>query len=136
MPRERLASGAVIRYPFLGKRESLGGETEGRKTRPTVVGFHLEDGLLLPFPISTRPLESERFCREVPDTEKRLAGLDFDRRSWILLDEINTDHFATSVYLEPDCRIGRFSRAFTLQVFRAWVEERRARKIAISNRRG
>lgn len=134
MSFDSLASGAVIRYPFLWGREAARGETEGRKPRPTVVGFRLDGDLLLLFPITTRPPEPGRFAAEVPDTEKRRAGLDADRRMWIILDEMNTDSVSRSRYLEPDCEIGRFSRAFTLHVFRAWARESRGRKIASTSR--
>ena len=32
-----------------------------------------------------------RFAAEIPDTEKRRAGLDGDIRLWIVLDEYNQD---------------------------------------------
>jgi hypothetical protein len=131
----RLSSGAVIRYQFLWAPEAARGETEGRKPRPAVVGFRLDGGVLLLFPITTKAPAAGRFFKEVPETEKRRAGLDPASRSWIILDEINTDDVASSRYLEPDCEIGRFSRAFTLHVFREWVNERRARTIAVTSRR-
>lgn len=129
-----LTSGSVIRFHFLWGREAARGELEGRKPRRTVVGFRFDDLLLL-FPITTKAPEPGRFACEIPDTEKRRAGLDGDARSWIILDEANTDSISRSHYLEPDCEIGRFSRAFTLQVFRAWTHESRSRKILITQRR-
>jgi hypothetical protein len=70
----------------------------------------------------------------VPETEKRRGGLDADRRMWIILDEVNVDSVGKSHYLEPDCEIGRFSRAFVLQVFEAWARERRSRRVQVTRR--
>ena len=134
MTFDNLVSGTVIRFQFLWGREAAQGETEGRKSRPTVVGFRLDDELLLLFPITTKQPESSRFFFEVPETEKRRAGLNYALRSWIILDEVNSDKLNQSRYIEPDCQIGHFSRAFTLLVFRAWARESRARKIVITQR--
>ena len=127
-----LTSGAVIRFQFLWGPEAARGETEGRKPRPAVVGFRLDDDLLLLFPITTKEPDPGRFVREIPETEKRRAGLDRDVRSWIVLDEVNSDSASRSRYFEPDCEIGRLSRAFTLQVFRAWARESRSRRITVT----
>lgn len=51
---------------------------------------------------------------EVPTIEKRRAGLDADRRLWIIFDEFNTDNVGNSFYLEPEASTGRFSKAFFL----------------------
>lgn len=136
MTFENLVSGVVIRFHFLWEREAVQGETEGRKPRPTVVGFRLRNDRLLLFPITTKAPEPDRFAKEIPDTEKRRAGLDSRLRSWIIMDETNTDTAGNSHYLEPDCEIGRFSRAFTLQIFRAWAKERIDFKIRNVNRDG
>lgn len=76
MTFENLVSGVVIRFHFLWEREAVQGETEGRKPRPTVVGFRLRNDRLLLFPITTKAPEPDRFAKEIPDTEKRRAGLD------------------------------------------------------------
>ncbi len=134
MSSSDLASGCVIRFHFLWSREAAKGETEGRKLRPTVVGFRLRGDLLWLFPITSQEPGPGRFAKEVPETERRRAGLDAQIRSWIILDELNADRIGQSTHLEPDCRIGRFSRAFTLLVFRAWIKESRERKIRVTNR--
>ena len=46
MSYDDLTSGAVIRFHFLWSREAERGESEGRKERPTVVGFRLDEDLL------------------------------------------------------------------------------------------
>ena len=62
-----LASGVVIRFQFLWGAQAARGETEGRKPRPAVVGFRLDDDLVLLFPITTKQPEPGRFFREVPE---------------------------------------------------------------------
>lgn len=89
-----IQTATVIRYPYLWARQARKGETEGRKDRPVAVGVRLarRDGdLVLFFPITTQRPEQARFAAEIPAIEKRRAGLDADRRLWIILDEFNTD---------------------------------------------
>jgi len=128
MSFDRLRSGSVIRYPFLWVREFDKGETEGRKSRPTAVGFRLNrpDGqdILILFPITTQQPKSNRFAVEIPDTEKKRAGLEAALRLWIILDEYNEDVIGQSFYLEPDSLIGEFSRAFFVPVVRAFIKRR------------
>ncbi|HEX3653012.1 MAG TPA: hypothetical protein VHU18_09345 [Rhizomicrobium sp.] len=80
MTLDALRTGAVIRYPYLWVREAAKGETEGRKFRPVAVGVRIPDAggedLLILFPITTQAPARERFAAEIPDTEKRRAGLD------------------------------------------------------------
>jgi hypothetical protein len=114
-----IRTGCVIRYPYLWARESSAGETEGRKPRPTVVGLRLKrgrDDCLILLPITSQPPLPGRDSIEIPDTEKRRAGLDTDKRLWIILDEYNCDEVARSWYLEPVPPLGQFSRAFILPV--------------------
>jgi hypothetical protein len=70
-----LGTGAVIRYPYLSSHQARQGETEGRKSRPVVVGVRLsrpmgEDVILL-FPITSQEPPPSRFAAEIPATEKR-----------------------------------------------------------------
>ncbi len=58
---------------------------------------------------------------EVPAIEKRRAGLDADRRLWIIFDELNTDIIGNSFYLEPEPPTGRFSKAFFLPLLREFI---------------
>ena len=97
MTRDDLTTGAVLRYPFLWVSQAARGETEGRKPRPTVVGFRIDGNVLLLFSVTTLQSDASRISIEVPDMEKRRAGLDADRRCWIMLDEINEDRLDLSV---------------------------------------
>lgn len=134
MSFDAFRTGAVIRYPYLWAREAARGETEGRKSRPAAVGVRLarpngEDVLLL-FPIASKAPERECFAVEIPETEKRRAGLDRDLRLWIILDEFNEDIVGRSFYLEPEAPLGRFSKAFFLPLMREFIARRaRARGV-------
>jgi hypothetical protein len=124
---DELTTGAVIRYPFLWSREAEADETEGRKPRPVAVGFRVPrptGDVLLMFPITSKQPEARRFAAEIPENEKRRAGLDPDLRLWIILDEFNEDAIGRSVYLEPEPPLGRFSRAFFLPLLREFIARR------------
>jgi hypothetical protein len=128
MSYEDIESGCVIRYPYLWTREANRGETEGRKERPTAVGFRLirsnaDDSLVL-FPITSRAPRPEDLAVEIPEIEKRRAGLDAALRLWVILDEYNTDVVGQSFHLEPSPPLGRFSKAFFLPLMREFVRRR------------
>lgn len=129
MSYDYIRTATVIRYPYLWARQASAGETEGRKERPVAVGVRIPrpDGdLVLFFPITTKQPEKARFAAEIPAIEKRRAGLDADRRLWIILDEFNTDLVGKSFYLEPEPPIGRFSKAFFLPLLREFIVRRKA----------
>lgn len=131
MSFEDIQTASVIRYPYLWVREAASGEIEGRQSRPVVVGVRIVRAggdLILFFPITTKQPEPGRFAVEVPDIEKRRAGLDPALRLWIILDEYNTDVVGQSFYLEPDPPIGRFSKAFFLPLAREFVARRKSLK--------
>lgn len=128
-----IQTASVIEYPYLWVREADNGLTEGRKTRPTAVGVRIakpEGDILILFPVTTREPRSDRIACEVPDTEKARAGLDLDRRQWIILDEYNLDIVGQSFYLSPDSAKGRFSRAFFAPLVREALRQAgRAKKV-------
>lgn len=109
MSYDDILTAAVVRYPYLWARQARDGETEGRKDRPVAVGVRLSrpDGdLVLFFPITSKQPDASRFFSEIPDIEKRRAGLDQEMRLWIIFDEFNTDIVGRSFYLEPKPPIG------------------------------
>ncbi len=138
MTFDDIRTASVIRYPYLWARESVRGETEGRKPRPAAVGVRLPvpDGgdLLLLFPITKSQPALDRFAVEIPETEKRRAGLDQSLRLWIILDEYNQDIVGQSFYLAPDCSMGRFSKAFFLPLMKEFIA-RRARTRGVNRAR-
>lgn len=129
MSYDDIRTATVIRYPYLWAREARAGETESRKDQPVAVGVRVvrADGdLVLFFPITTKEPEKARFAVEIPAIERRRAGLDADRRLWIILDEFNSDLVGKSFYLEPEPPIGRFSKAFFLPLLREFIVRRKA----------
>jgi hypothetical protein len=104
---DEIQTAAVIRYPYLWNREAGKGETEARRDRPVAVGVRIAraDGdLALFFPITTKQPEGGRFAFEIPVIEKRRAGLDVDRRLWIVMDEYNADVIGNWLHIEPKRR--------------------------------
>lgn len=125
---DALRTGAVIRYPYLWAREAAIGETEGRKFRPVAAGVRIPkrsggDALIL-FPITSQEPAPNRFAAEIPDTEKRRAGLDGTIRLWIVLDEYNQDVIGRSFYLEPEPPLGYLSKAFFLPLLQEFIHRR------------
>jgi hypothetical protein len=125
---EALRTGAVLRYPYLWARQAAHGETEGRKFRPVAVGVRIpkpkgEDVLVL-FPVTGQEPAPGRFAAEIPDTEKRRAGLDGTMRLWIVLDEYNQDVIGRSFYLEPEPPLGYLSKAFFLPALQEFIRRR------------
>lgn len=138
MNLDRLRTGCVIRFPYLWAREAERGETEGRKHRPVAVGVRISrprgEDLLVLFPITSQPPAPDRLAVELPDTEKRRAGLDAMIRLWLVLDEYNQDVVGQSFYLEPEPPLGRFSKAFFLPVMKEFIA-RRAGTRGVNRRR-
>lgn len=127
MSSNQFGSGTVVLYPYLWARQFAAGETEGRKARPVAVGFRVprdSGDLLLLFAITTSVPGADRIAIEVPAIERRRAGLDADRRQWIIVDEYNEDVVGRSFYLEPNPPIGRFGKAFFAQVIRRFIQRR------------
>ncbi len=113
---DQFRTGAVIRYPYLWGWQADREETEGRKTRPVVVGLRIRKKsgamVLALFPITTTEPSQDSFAVEIPVIEKRRAHLPPEIPMWLILEEFNTDELEHSFYLEPECEIGAFSRAF------------------------
>lgn len=128
MNRDELRTGCVIRFPYLWVREAERGETEGRKPRPVAVGVRIArlrgEDLLVLFPITSQPPSSNRFAIEIPEMEKRRAGLDASLRLWIILDEYNQDVIGQSFYLKPEPPLGHFSKAFFLPLMKEFITRR------------
>ena len=128
MSFDEICTACVIHYPYLWAREASAGETEGRKHRPVAVGirYPMTNGEDLPLllPITTQSPQPGRLAVEIPDIEKRRAGLEVTVRLWLIFDEYNEDIIGKSFYLEPDPPLGRFSRAFFLPLMREFIRRR------------
>jgi hypothetical protein len=129
----------VWRYPFLWSREAARGETEGRKLRPVALTLVTRTAAgeteVVMVPITSQPPGADRFAIEVPDIEKRRAGLDPRLRLWVVTDEANTDLPERSFHFEPDGRVGAFSLQFTKAVQARMIEALRARRLKRVDRR-
>ncbi|AQT47936.1 hypothetical protein [Bartonella choladocola] len=129
MSYDDIRTASIIIYPYLWEHQASKGETEGRKKRPAAVAMRLlQNDLLILWPITTKEPSQDRFAVEIPDIEKRRAGLEQDLRLWIILDEFNIDKIGSSFYLEPDPPIGAFSKAFFLPLVREFIERRQQLK--------
>ncbi len=131
--------GDVWLYPFLWSREAASGETEGRKHRPVALALLTrkvegETEVLL-VPITSQLSSGRAFAVEVPEIEKKRAGLDQHIRLWVIADEANTDVPTRSYYLEPGNRIGGFSGSFVKRVQGEMIRAIQARKMRATPRR-
>lgn len=71
-------------------------------------------------PITTKQPQAENLAIEIPQIEKKRAGLDQDLRQWIILQEFNADTIPGSYVLEPNSKIGNFGKAFFQSVLAIW----------------
>lgn len=131
--------GDVWRYPYLWKREEISGNTEGVKSRPCALALlkRSENGLtrMLLVPVTTKPQDDNPFAIEVPEIEKKRAGLDTSLRLWIVTQEYNIDTVGHSYYFEPHAQLGSFSLSFVKQVQAKMIEAIKARKSKSVSRR-
>lgn len=125
------SAGEVFRYPYLWRREADAGETEGRKKRPACMAVVVSQGngrtLLFVVAITTLKPDPGRIVLEVPEIEKRRAGLSRSEPSWVILDEVNVDVLERSYAFEDRTPLGRFSASFTRKIQQ---ELRKARSMA------
>ena len=120
---DRIQSGAIIDYPYLWRWQRDRGESEGRKERPTCVLLAVRAGGLTHLallPISSRRPSGDQLALEIPETERKRAGLSEFHEAWITISEYNYDIAERSFYFDPSAPIlGRFSRSFVTQLARA-----------------
>jgi hypothetical protein len=130
MAFEALITGAVFRYPYLWNREAQNGETEGRKDRPVAVSLRIGkvEGLetIIVLPITSKSPGADRRAVEIPDIEKRRAGLDPALQLWIVLDEANIDVIGKSYYLADHEPTGYFSKPFFIPIAREFAKHFRS----------
>jgi len=125
MANEVPPQGSIITYPYLWATQRDAGETEGRKSRPTCVVLCIYDAErkihhLMLLPISSQPPRSDQIALEVPETERRRAGLSRYPGAWVIVSEYNYDVAEQSWYYEPTApRLGAFSGQFLKEVAKA-----------------
>ena len=118
--------GDVWNYNYLWRRENEAGAEEGRKPRPpALVAIAVgKDGRtnLFMLPVTSKEPGSDRLAMEVPQIERKRAGLASDLRLWVVLDEYNHDIPETSFHLDPNGRRGSFSPMFADKVLGAFID--------------
>ena len=138
MTADFLAAGQVFDYHYLWKWQADGGETEGRKKRPSCVvivvtndaGHHI----MFIAPITSKTPEQGRAALEIPETEARRARLDGNLSLWIILDELNADVLEASYTIEDRSPRGSFSPAFTDAILHGVQQLRATGKLKLSKR--
>lgn len=77
--------------------------------------------------ITTQPPQHGRVALDIPDIERRRAGLSDLKRYWIVVDEYNYDVVERSWYIEPGSHVlGRFSKAFVMKIATAFATARQS----------
>lgn len=118
--------------PYLWAWQQDRGETEGRKSRPTCVVVAVRgvnDGLthLALLAITTQPPQGGRMALDIPEIERKRAGLGDPKRCWIVVDEYNYDIAERSWYIERGSHIlGRLSKAFMMMIAAAFAQARQS----------
>ncbi len=75
--------------------------------------------------ITSQPPQAGRSALEIPDIERKRAGLGDLKQSWIMVDEYNYAIVERSWYIEPDQEIlGRFSKSFMVKIAGLFTEAR------------
>lgn len=124
--------GDVWNYPYLRARQARKGESGGRKSRPCVLAVTIGKAegrtWVVLLAVTTQPPAPDAHALEVPETEKRRAGLDTGRPMWVILDEHNRDIVETSFYFEPQGKIGRIGAPFLKQVQAEFIKALRERR--------
>ena len=114
--------GSVITYPYLWASQRDAGEAEGRKARPVCLVLSLHDAArdfhhLVLLAITSRPPGPDQSALEIPDTERRRAGLTRYPRAWVIVSEYNYDVAERSYYYDPNTPpLGTFSTPFLREV--------------------
>lgn len=126
-------------YPYLWAWQAERGEEEGRKNRPCAIALavrkHQGQTEVILLPVTSQQPPAERSCVEVPEIERKRAGLDELIRLWVICDEFNADLPEQSYYFEPHGRLGAFSRSFTKILQSALAKAIRGRRAITINRR-
>jgi hypothetical protein len=129
----RPIAGDVWRYDYLWRWQHERGETAGRKPRPvSVVAVLVERQSftdLFMLPITGSPPDATRLAIEIPEIERRRAGLD-DKPLWIVFDEYNHDILEQSHVFDPAARVGGFSTSFHASLLRLFASSARNRRAA------
>jgi hypothetical protein len=137
MTKNDLRSGKVVLYPYLWANQHRRGETEGRKTRPTCLVLRFRDPKadlchLMLVAITSREPDETQAAIEVPDTERKRAGLTRYPRAWVIVGEYNYDIDEQSWFFDSSQEpLGEFSEPFLRQITDALRKEMRKGAIRV-----
>ncbi len=138
MAHDALPAGAVLRYPYRWLAQSRRGEESGRKDRPVCLVMAVHDPKadlhhLAFLAISSQPPGPQQETIEIPDIERKRAGLTGYPQAWIYVSEWNYDIAERSFYLDPlEPVMGTFTPRFLAIVARAFMPtlKQNARRIS------
>ena len=123
---KRPEKGDVWHYVYLWHREHESGQENARKSRPTalVTTFVDKSGRtnLFWLPITSKRPQEDRVAIEIPQIERRRAGLASDLTLWVMADEYNHEFLETSFYIDPNGYCGAFSMSFIHRVLDVLIE--------------
>ena len=75
---------------------------------------------LILLPITSQPPRPDQAALEIPDMERRRAGLTRYPRAWVVVGEYNYDIAEQSYYYEPNTpALGAFSAPFLREIAKA-----------------
>jgi hypothetical protein len=140
MARDIPPAGAVLRYPYLWLQQSRRGEESGRKDRPVCLVMAVHDPKadlhhLAFLAISSQEPRPDQEAIEIPDIERKRAGLTGYPQAWVYVSEWNYDIAERSFYLDPlEPIMGTFTPRFLSLVARAFMPtlKQSARRISRS----
>ena len=72
--------------------------------------------------VTTKEPGADRLAMEVPQVERKRAGLAAELSLWVVLDECNHDILETSFHLDPNGRRGSFGPIFADKVLGAFID--------------
>jgi hypothetical protein len=115
------SEGDVIVYPYRWRSERDEGRfVDGAKERPCCLVLLVTDSAgretVILAPVSSKPPRADQTAIEIPEIERRRAGLEGYPQAWVFVDEVNADRVADSWYLEPQAPLGAFGRSFLAKV--------------------
>lgn len=80
--------------------------------------------MLLLFPVTSKLPHASQWAVELPEMEKRRAGLSADLRLWLVMEECNLELLPGSFYLEPQVPLGHLSRKFLVPLLKEFIQRR------------
>jgi len=122
---ERFANGSIVKYPYLWRWQAEQGREHGEKDRPVCLAITMPDARrnithLVILAISGTPPKAGQIALEIPDLERRRAGLSSSKRGWVTVSEFNYDIAERSWHFDPaQTPQGRFGAHFLEEIRQA-----------------